>query len=375
MAKVLVSLAVVGLAISLFYRVVAQDQEEASSTPSSYVPLLVLGDSLVDSGNNNYLDTTFRADSPPYGIDSPTGRFSNGRNFADYISEVLGLPEPPSPHLSPQFQGERLLYGANFASGGVGILNDTGSELGNIIRMPEQLASFERYQAQLAALVGGTEQARRLVNRAMVLLALGTEDFVRNYFTLPFSARARQYTPRGFIDYLISEYVKILQRLFELGARRVLVVGPGRIGCVPAQLAGTGRDEDVEECTSEIENAALLFNSELARATQQMNSQLQTDVYVAANTYMISLFSSNFPVEKPGSNHKVACCGQGPYNGEGQCTPASNLCPNRDEYVFWDSYHPTERAIATILEFILDGPPEFMSPMNLNTMLALNNET
>ncbi|QCD77582.1 hypothetical protein DEO72_LG1g1207 [Vigna unguiculata] len=52
----------------------------------------VFGDSLVDNGNNNYLATTARADSPPYGIDYPTGRatgrFSNGRNIPDFISSV-----------------------------------------------------------------------------------------------------------------------------------------------------------------------------------------------------------------------------------------------------------------------------------------------
>ena len=50
----------------------------------------VFGDSLVDNGNNNYLLTTARADSPPYGIDyptgRPTGRFSNGFNIPDFIS-------------------------------------------------------------------------------------------------------------------------------------------------------------------------------------------------------------------------------------------------------------------------------------------------
>jgi len=52
----------------------------------------VFGDSLVDSGNNNYLPTTARADSPPYGIDypthRPTGRFSNGYNLPDLISII-----------------------------------------------------------------------------------------------------------------------------------------------------------------------------------------------------------------------------------------------------------------------------------------------
>jgi len=34
--------------------------------------------------------------------------------------------EPTLPYLSPQLTGQRLLIGANFASAGIGILNDTG---------------------------------------------------------------------------------------------------------------------------------------------------------------------------------------------------------------------------------------------------------
>lgn len=56
----------------------------------------VFGDSLVDSGNNNYLVTSARADAPPYGIDypthRPTGRFSNGLNLPDLISKVPIIP-------------------------------------------------------------------------------------------------------------------------------------------------------------------------------------------------------------------------------------------------------------------------------------------
>jgi hypothetical protein len=53
----------------------------------------VFGDSLVDNGNNNFLVTEARADSPPYGIDTPdhraTGRFSNGKNLPDIISKCM----------------------------------------------------------------------------------------------------------------------------------------------------------------------------------------------------------------------------------------------------------------------------------------------
>ena len=102
----------------------------AMATPSECArAFFVFGDSLVDNGNNNYLMTTARADSPPYGIDYPThratGRFSNGHNIPDIISEQLGA-EPTLPYLSPELHGAKLLVGANFASAGVGILNDTG---------------------------------------------------------------------------------------------------------------------------------------------------------------------------------------------------------------------------------------------------------
>ncbi|KAJ0963665.1 hypothetical protein J5N97_028787 [Dioscorea zingiberensis] len=117
----------------------------------------VFGDSLVDNGNNNYLATTARADSPPYGIDypthRPTGRFSNGLNIPDIISEHLG-EESTLPYLSPELRGQKLLIGANFASAGIGILNDTGIQFINIIRITKQLEYFKQYQERLSSLVG-----------------------------------------------------------------------------------------------------------------------------------------------------------------------------------------------------------------------------
>ncbi|KAH0994551.1 hypothetical protein GBA52_018415 [Prunus armeniaca] len=113
------SLAIFGLAMAL----------GTLSSQAEGRAFFVFGDSLVDNGNNNYLATTARADSPPYGIDyptrRPTGRFSNGFNIPDFISQQLGA-ESTLPYLSPELTGQKLLVGANFASAGIGILNDTG---------------------------------------------------------------------------------------------------------------------------------------------------------------------------------------------------------------------------------------------------------
>lgn len=40
----------------------------------------------------------------------------------------------------------------------------------------------------------------------------------------------------------------------------------------------------------------------------------------------------------------AGCCGVGRNNGQITCLPLQNPCPNRDEYLFWDAYHPGEAA-------------------------------
>ncbi|KAF4347719.1 hypothetical protein G4B88_027769 [Cannabis sativa] len=260
----------------------------------------VFGDSLVDNGNNNYLATTARADSPPYGIDypthRPTGRFSNGLNMPDLISEQIGS-EPTLPYLSPELTGERLLVGANFASAGIGILNDTGFQFLNIIRIYKQL------------------------------------------------------------------------ELYELGARRVLVTGTGPLGCVPAELAQRGRNG---QCAVELQRAAALFNPQLVDIINSLNSEIGSNVFMAANAFNMHMDFISNPQAYGFETSKIACCGQGPFNGIGLCTPVSNLCPNRDAYVFWDAFHPSERANRIIVQQILEGSNKYMHPMNLSTMMALD---
>ncbi|KAF7805248.1 GDSL esterase/lipase [Senna tora] len=325
----------------------------------------VFGDSLVDNGNNNYLATTARADSPPYGIDfptrRPTGRFSNGFNIPDFISRELGA-ESTLPYLSPELNGERLLVGANFASAGIGILNDTGIQFVNIIRIFRQLQYFQQYQQRVSALIGAGE-AQRLVNEALVLITLGGNDFVNNYYLVPFSARSRQFALPDYVKYLISEYKKILRRLYDLGARRVLVTGTGPLGCVPAELAMRSRNG---ECSAELQRAASLFNPQLVQMISQLNSEIGSDVFIGANTQQMNNDFINNP------RRYVACCGQGPYNGLGLCTVASNLCPNRDVYAFWDPFHPSEKANGLIVQQIMSGNADYMHPMNLSTALALD---
>ncbi|KAG6525982.1 GDSL esterase/lipase LTL1-like isoform X1 [Zingiber officinale] len=334
----------------------------------------VFGDSLVDNGNNNYLATTARADQPPYGIDTPshraTGRFSNGKNVPDIVSEYIGS-ESTLPYLSPELQGERLLIGANFASAGVGILNDTGIQFANIIRITKQLHYFEQYQQRLSSVVG-PDAAGQLVNEALVLITLGGNDFVNNYYLVPFSLRSRQFSLPDYVRYLISEYKKVLMRLYELGSRRVMVTGVGPLGCVPAELALRSRNG---QCDPELDRVADMYNPQLIAMLGDLNAQVGADVFVAVNAYKMNMDFITNPQAFGFVTSKIACCGQGPYNGIGLCTLLSNLCPNRDIYAFWDAFHPSERANRIIVSQFMTGSEEYMSPMNLSSILAMDART
>lgn len=73
----------------------------------------------------------------------------------------------------------------------------------------------------------------------------------------------------------------MLQKLYDLGARRVLVTGTGPLGCVPSELAQRGRNG---QCSTELQKAASLFNPQLESMLLALNKKIGRDVFIAANT-------------------------------------------------------------------------------------------
>lgn len=74
----------VGIMLQLFGQWLGGMAEEPQRVPAMFV----FGDSLVEVGNNNYLNSLAKANYYPYGIDSPrgpSGRFCNGKTIVDMI--------------------------------------------------------------------------------------------------------------------------------------------------------------------------------------------------------------------------------------------------------------------------------------------------
>ena len=92
---------------------------------------------------------------------------------------------------------------------------------------------------------------------------------------------------------LLALYCKIkcMQRLYELGARRVMVTGTGPLGCVPAEIAQRGRNG---ECAADLQQASDLFNPQLVQLLNELNTEIGSDVYISANAFAMNMdFISN----------------------------------------------------------------------------------
>jgi len=72
-----------------------------------------------------------------------------------------------------------------------------------------------------------------------------------------------------------------MQKLYDLGGRRVIVTGTGPMGCAPAELAMRGKNG---ECSAELQRAAALYNPRLEQMIVELNNKIGSVIFIAANT-------------------------------------------------------------------------------------------
>ena len=93
-----------------------------------------------------------------------------------------------------------------------------------------------------------------------------------------------------------------MQRLYELGARKVIVTGTGPLGCVPAELAMHSQNG---ECAAELMRATNLFNPQLVDMVRGLNRAIGADVLFTANTMRMNFDYINNPQRFGGSSSPV----------------------------------------------------------------------
>ncbi|CAJ1940836.1 unnamed protein product [Sphenostylis stenocarpa] len=355
----------VGIVLRVFIELVLFSFSTSEDLPATFV----FGDSLVDVGNNNYLVSFSKANYVPNGIDfgKPTGRFTNGRTISDIIGQELGMDLTP-PYLAPTTVGPVILKGVNYASGGGGILNFTGKVFGGRLNFDAQIDCFANTRQDIIISIG-FPAALNLLNRSLFSVSIGANDFINNYLTpaLPFSER-KTVSPQFFVTKMISKLRLQLTRLFNLGARKIVVANVGPIGCIPSQRdANPGAGDS---CISFPNQLAQLFNAQLKDLVAELNSNLEGSSFVYADVYQILEDILQNYVALGFVNPYSACCHvAGSFGGLVPCGPTSKVCWERSKYVFWDPYHPSDAANVIIAKRLLDGGSNYIWPRNIRGLV------
>ncbi|XP_077251459.1 GDSL esterase/lipase At1g71250-like [Tasmannia lanceolata] len=338
---------------------------------STQIPaIFVFGDSLVDDGNNNYLNSLAKANYPPYGIDffrGPTGRFCNGRTAVDWLCEMLGLPYPP-PYADPNSNGKRILSGVNYASAAGGILEETGRYFVERFSLNQQVLNFESNLDDLRNQMGGRNLSEYLA-KSIAVMVLGSNDYINNYLVLPLYNTSLVYTPQAYANLLLNHYSRQLSALFSVGLRKFVLAGVGPLGCIPNQLARGLAPPG--QCVDYVNQIVGLFNVGLRSLVDKLNHNHPGAMFVYGNTYGVFGDILNNPSAYGFSVSDRGCCGLGRNEGQITCLPLSLPCPDRNQYVFWDAFHPTQAANAILARRAFSGGPKDCYPINVQQMALI----
>ncbi|XP_022956249.1 LOW QUALITY PROTEIN: GDSL esterase/lipase At4g16230-like [Cucurbita moschata] len=334
----------------------------------------VFGDSLVEVGNNNYIPSLSRANNVPnLGIDFgwPTGRFTNRRTIVDIIGQELGFETFTPPHLAPSSTGPMILRGVNYASGSAGIFNNTGKIFLARINLVAQVDNFANNRQDIIDMIG-LPAAMDLLRTSIFSITIGSNDFINNYFTPVLSDSGhRLIPPELFVGSMISSYRLQLTRLYNLGARNIVVVNVGPIGCIPYQ-----RDSNPSlgsNCANSPNLMAQLFNNQLRGLITELGAQFQNSNFLYANAYHIVQDIVQNHASYGFENADSACCHiAGRHGGLFPCGPPSRVCVDRSKYVFWDSFHPSEATNSIIARRLMDGDANDIWPINIRELERFN---
>ncbi|TYJ48783.1 hypothetical protein E1A91_A01G087900v1 [Gossypium mustelinum] len=310
---------------------------------SAMVPaVIVFGDSTVDPGNNNQISTVLKSNFAPYGRDyfggQPTGRFSNGRIATDFISEAYGIKPAIPAYLDPKFDIRDFATGVSFASAGTGYDNATSDVL-SVIPFWKEMVYYKEFQDKLRGYLGN-DIANHHLSESLHLISIGTNDFLENYYTFP--TRSSEYPVDKYEIFLIGIASNFIRELYNLGARKIAISGLPPMGCLP--LERTTNIMHGSACIEEYNDVAKDFNQKLQDSVTKLNRELGGIQLVMSNPYYKLLEMIQNPILFGFENVATACCGTGYFEMSYLCDRMNPFtCSDANKYIFWDSFHPTEK--------------------------------
>ncbi|XP_031488570.1 GDSL esterase/lipase At1g71691-like [Nymphaea colorata] len=311
-----------------------------ATTESNVKAMFVFGDSVVDGGNNDFLDTTAKCNYFPYGVDFPlgaTGRCTNGRTSADILGQLLGLPHLLPVFYDPQTKGSSILAGVNYASAAAGILDSTRQSQ-NIISLSHQIANFgETTLPDLESQLNGSFALSSYLSQSIFFFFIGGGDYMASCTAS--SGVAVECDLQSLTELLIGNYTNHLMRAYDFGARKFVVFNLMQSGCYPYfKLKNNG------SCVESLNEGSTLFNNALSPALENLSEDLPGFSFVYINTSGIIDEIMDDPTTYGLKGTNGSCCFfQVPNGTRGLCVEGTEPCPVRSLYAYYDGLHLTEK--------------------------------
>ncbi|MGD2183840.1 SGNH/GDSL hydrolase family protein [Lusitaniella coriacea] len=281
---------------------------KAVSLINEITSIYAFGDSLSDTGN------LFNATGlPPFPYFD--GRFSNGQNWIDYLSQDLGL-DTPTP-ITDVRDGTAPTNGINFAFGGATTgLDNTVSP--GLLGLQQQVGAF----ASLIA-PGGVDP------NGLYLLWGGANDYLPSDSTT--------FTPFDNPTQTIDNLSAAITTLAGLGAKNIMVVNQPDFGSIPRVL-GNDPSFSLSPDTPTLAEFNALSNSHNTQLDSLLDS-LSNDPLLDLNLLSLdvnSLFRQAISDPALGFTNTTEPC---------LFTITCVFNPSQQEqFLFWDGLHITTRA-------------------------------
>lgn len=304
---------------------------------TSYTGLYVLGDSLSDEGNL-FAATTALGPGPgqPDAARYFEGRFSNGPVYPAVLARNLGVASAPS-----------LLGGNNFAFGG------TRTDYNTVEAPPFGTQNLPR--AAYPWSLNGQRQAfnaRAAASGAdpngLYVVFSGSNDVT--------DIVRRRLDPAATIANAVAGIINVVDAFKAAGAQTVLVPNLPDIGVTPMVTA--------------LESAAPGISALATRLVSQFNAALATALDQESGIRIVRFDTFSFlrdvvanPAQYGFSNSTQAC-----YSGFVFPDPNATVCTNPDQYVFWDSEHPTAAFHALLGERLFSAVTDVPEPASLTLL-------
>jgi phospholipase/lecithinase/hemolysin len=315
----------------------------ATADGPAYDSFYVFGDSLADNGNIFIQTRAFGLEPAVPPSESPhqtyfLGRFSNGPVAFEYLWERISGQAPGSPgglmpYLASPFGRTAAV---DFAFGGTG--TDYFTQTPGGFYSPGLKGQIELFRFAL--------RGRRPSRHALIALVTGANDY-----------RDDPYNQPKEPEQVIANISDAVRRLYDLGARHIVVLNLPDLGQIPANRGPDGSPSEFWSALSSEHNRLLL--EALTRLAPRLPGiklvHVDTnEVFGLLPSTMDRLMPALdvlFPPEYLPPGFRMSLC---LFINPATCadTPTFDV---GDHFLFWDAVHPATAAHRILAEHIYDG--------------------